>query len=493
MVLNSEFWEALTGNQRRKFAKANCEATYKKAIIFQIFAAVLAMLGVGLFLPIGDKARRYFKGYYSLREEEMPVPVKILCVLDFVFGLFASIIIMLTNKEEDYGLFENTLSRPELEAMLNEADGFEPPVGVGDDPFRIANFSDSVVRPRESKPIRKGCEKFDAVWLVVINAVTVVLFAVILALIFSSCDGGKDDEASSVPSFDNSSSQVESVVSKPTAEQFGNEVVHPTEISDGERMKVTAKSGLRLRYDPSTTKTEIIKMPYGSEVTVYNKTDETDWYFVSYEKDGTEMFGWACVKQKDDIYLVPIEDEGGASSSEAPVVSESPLTDEEIKNAIVNHVKAVNYAVNDFVGYLTIDKDEDGNPKNTLSFGDGSNLSETYIKATNASSNDDLRKYLEKYMVTSLAASKANLTEVTDTTSIPSEVAVIYNGGIYLHYSASSSELDMGSLTVLSSSAAGCAVTVTTGDDQSGTVNKLTITFQYIDDKFLVSGYEINK
>ncbi len=487
MVLNSEFWEALTGNQRRKFAKANCEATYKKAIIFQILAAMLGVLVIGLFLPIGDKARRYFKGYYSLREEEMPVSVKILCVLDFIFSLFASIVITLTAKEDDYGLFVNTLSRRKLEAMLNETDAPASAIGVGDDPFRIANFSDSVVKPRESKPVRKGCEQFDAVWLVIINVVTVILAVVIMSLIFSSCGGDKDD-ASSVPSVD-TISQVVSVDSRPTMDEFGELDKYPSIVTEGTEMKVTAQSGLKLRKDANTKGEIILVLPDAAKVTVYNMTDVKDWYFVSYEKDGSPVYGWACVKYKDEQYIVPALTESDVASSEAPVVSESTLSDDEVKSAIVNHVKAVNDVANDFVGYLKIETDEDGNPKNTVSFGTD-NLTETYIKATNASSSADLQKYLEKYMITSLASSESKLAEVTETNSVPSDKVVVYNGGIYIHYSASDAKLDMGTLTVLSSSANAYVVSVSTADDQSGDVTKLTITLQYKDNKFLVSTFK---
>ena len=110
--------------------------------MFQVFATLLGVLGIGLFLPVANNANRYWKGYYSLREEEMPVTAKIMCGINFVLGLFANIVLMLMNTKQDYGMFVNTMTRRRLEAMLNETENVAvEPADATDDPFRIGNFA----------------------------------------------------------------------------------------------------------------------------------------------------------------------------------------------------------------------------------------------------------------------------------------------------------------------------------------------------------------
>lgn len=493
MVLNSEFWEALTGNQRRKFAKANCEATYKKAIQYQIFAAVLGMLGIGLFLPIADKARRYFKGYYSLREEEMPTAVKVLCIFDFVFGLFASIVLMFTSSGDDYGLFVNTMPRRKLEAMLNETDAVPTTVGVGgDDPFRITNFSDSVLKVHEPKPARRGCENFDAVWLVAINVAVIVLFTVLFSLLFSSCSS-HDRDTDITPSVDTTSQVVSVEDPRPTVEDFGELTRYPSEIGDGVTMIVNASSGLKLRKGP-TTKDEIIaQMPHKANVKVYNFDDVDKWFFVEYIKDGTPVYGWACERSGDDHYIIPVNNsvdsssEGGDESSEAvSSVAEKTLSDAEVKKAVINHINAVNDAVNDFIGYLECNVND---TESAIVFGaDG--LDVPYYKVTNVKSASELKGYLSKYMITSLANKESEIPVVNDKNSVPEAPVVSYNGALYIMdpSNLTSTTVDTGSITVLSSSANAYVVSATAIDD-TNTVLKLTINFQYKDDKFSVVSF----
>ena len=493
MVLNSEFWEALTGNQRRKFAKANCEATYKKAIIYQILSALLGVLVIGLFLPIGDKARRYFKGYYSLREEEMPVTVKILCVLDFIFGLFASLVIMITSDEEDYGLFVNTLSRKKLEEMLNEPEAPTPVVGVGDDPFRIGNFTDPVVKKREPRPARRGCENFDAVWLVVINAVTVIIMIVVVSLIFSACSGDKGP-TSSVPSVDTVSSQVVSTVVLPSQDEMGVLNRYPKEVTLPVEMVVNTDN-LRLRKGPTTDDDVILKMPLNAKVMVYNSTEVKDWMFLAYNKSETEtVYGWACAAVGKEQYIVmPKTDSSSGAASSESAVSESSLTDDEVKAAIINHIKAVNDAENSFVGYLKLSdaKDESGNYTETLTFGSAGEPA-VYRKATNVKDTKALNEYLSKYMITSLAKEKSQLPTVTDTSETQTDKVIYYNNGdksgIYVHVEAMSyASLDASSITVLSAKANAYVVTAKANYD--GEEITYNITFQYKDGKFMVSTY----
>ncbi len=490
MVLNTEFWEALTGNQRRKFAKANCEATYKKAIIYQILAAVLGVLVVGLFLPIGDKARRYFKGYYSLREEEMPIAVKVLCVLDFVFGLFASLVLMITTEQDDYGLFVNTLSRKKLEEMLNEPESTPAVVGVGDDPFKIGSFSDPVIKKRESKPVRKGCEKFDAVWLVIINIVTVILAIVIMSLIFSSCSGDGGNTGS-VPSVDMTSSVVSTVV-LPSKEEMGELSRYPEEMTEPVEMVVNTDD-LRLRRGPTTKDEVILKMPINAKVLVYS-TEVKDWCFLAYNESADKVtYGWACSAVGKEQYIVMPKDESSSeAASSEPAVSESTLSDEEVKAAIINHVKAVNDVENSFVGYLKLSdaKDESGSFTETLTFGSAGEPA-VYRKATNVKSPDDLNKYLSAYMVTSLAREKSKLTTVSDTAETQTDKTIYFDGdknGIYVHSEAMSyAELDVGSITVLSAKANAYVVIAKANYD--GEEITYNITFQYKNDKFMISTY----
>ncbi len=493
MVLNSEFWEALTGNQRRKFAKANCEATYKKAITYQIFAAVLGMLIIGLFLPIADKARRYFKGYYSLREEEMPIAVKVLCALDYVFGLVASLIIMITSSEDDYGLFVNTLSRKTLEDMLNEPETPAAVVGVGDDPFRIGNFSDSVVRKRESKPIRKGCEKLDAIWIVVINVATVIILSVIISLVFSSFDADKVN-INSTPTVDMVSS-AESTVQLPDVEELGELTRYPADMTEPVEMMVNTED-LRLRKGPTTDDDVILKMPLKAKVLVYNSTEIKDWMFIAYIKSETEVvYGWSCSAVGNERYIVMPSAESEPTSeavSSAPVVSESTLSDDEVKKAIINHIKAVNDVENSFVGYLKLSdaQDESGFYTETITFGSAGEPA-VYRKATNVKDTTELSDYLAKYMITSLVKEKMNIATVTETTETQTDKVIYYSGdksGIYVHSEAMSyAELDVSSITVLSAKANAYVVTAKANYD--GEEITYNITFQYKDEKFMISGY----
>ncbi len=494
MVLNSEFWEALTGNQRRKFAKANCEATYKKAIIYQIIAAILGVLVIGLFLPIGDKARRYFKGYYSLREDEMPLAVKILCVLDFIFGLFASLVIMMTADEDDYGLFVNTLSRKKLEEMLNESETAAAVVGVGDDPFRIGG-AEPVLKKREPKPARRGCEKLDAAWLVVINAATVILAIAAISLIFSSCSSDNGD-VNSVPSVDITQSSQSSVV-LPTKDDFGELSRYPNQISEPIEMKVdNTDNGLRLRNGPSTDSEIILTMPNNSKLLVYSRDEVKDWYFVAYTQEGKTVYGWACAVISGEQYIFEIESSSSEQASSTASVSEATLTNDEVKAAVINHVKAVNDAENGFVGYLKLSesRDESGSLTETLSFGSAGEPA-VYIKATNAKSIADLNKYLSNYMITSLANEKSKLATVTGTAEAQTEKSIYYDdgnkSGIYVHSEATSfAGLDASSISVLSSSANAYIVTAKASFD-SEEIN-YTITFQYKDGKFMISAYTVS-
>ncbi len=495
MVLNSEFWEALTGNQRRKFAKANCEATYKNAILYQILAAVLGMLVVGLFLPIGDKARRYFKGYYSLREEEMPVTVKILCVMDFVFGLFASLVIMITADDDDYGLFVNTLSRSRLEEMLNEPEVSQAAVGVSGDPFRITNFSDPALKKREPKPARRGCEKFDALWLIVINIATVILFIVFYSLI-AGAFGGDDSEGSKVPSVD-ITSQVVSVIELPSKEDFGELSRYPESVEEPVEMLVNTDK-LRLRKGPTTNDDKLLEMPLNARIKVYNSTEVKDWYFIAYNKSKTEVvYGWACAVSGNDKYIIPIaEEESSEAVSSEPTVSESTLSDEEVKAAIINHINAINDVENAFVGYLKLSEAnlDTSTPAETLEFGTVGDVA-VYRKATNVKTPDELNTYLSKYMITSLAKEKSTLPVATDKSVTQTDKTIYYDNddgrGIYVHSEAMSyAELDASSISVLSAKANAYVVTATAKDgDEAFNYN---ITFQYKDGKFMVSTYTVS-
>ena len=488
MVLNSEFWDALTGNQRRKFAKANCEATYKKAIQFQIISAVLGMRVVGLFLPIANKSSRYWKGYYSLREEEMPFAAKVLCALNFIFGLFANIVLMIASSGEDYGMFVNTMSRRKLEAMLNETDNVPVTVGVrGDDPFRIGNMSDSVLKVHEPKPARRGCENVSPSWLVAIDIAVIAVFTVAFALIFSSC-GKSNDIPEDVSSAD--SSETVSEDTRPNIEDFGELSVYPQTIGDGVTMRVNSSSGLNLRKGPTTKDEVITKMPDKTEIKVYNYEDVDNWYFVEYTAEGQKMYGWACAKSGDDWYIVTVDNSGGDDTADASSQADSSAAENlfsaaDLKKQVVNLIKAVNDAANDFVGYLECNNED---TDSAVFFGSDS-IGEYYYKVTNAKTSADLKTYLSKYMITSLVNKESEIPAVTDTGSVPESPVVSYNGALYISATASvASKVDISTLTVLSSNPTAYVVSVMAMDDENNET-KFTINFQYKDEKFTVTSF----
>ena len=63
-------------------------------------------------------------------------------------------------------------------------------------------------------------------------------------------------------------------------------------------MYVIAKSGLRLRVDPSLNAEQIVLMPYGSSVYVFN-ADNPEWYFVQYNANGNTYEGWCSREYLD--------------------------------------------------------------------------------------------------------------------------------------------------------------------------------------------------
>ncbi len=489
MVLNNEFWEALSGNQRRLFAKANCEATYKKAIIFQILATFLGMLGIGLFLPIANKANSYWKGYYSLREVQMPISVKIMCGINFVLGLVANIVFIVMGQTDDYGMFVNTLTRRELESMLQEP---APVATVGansDDPFRISNIAPPKAA-KVTRPIRKGCENFPEWLLLIINIAIIIVFIIIYSLLLPSAksnnnnnDNGKTPSSSTI---DTSSAVVSSI---PEQNQFGDITRMPTDWSKNISMQINSNTGLRLRKGPSSRDEIITTMSDKSVVTVMNNSDVTDWCFVSYKKGSKVYYGWACAKMGEDQYL--IETTSSSTQSETSSTDSSKLlTTQQLKELSAAHIQAILDVENGFVGYVTCNnKDTD----NAIYFGDD-NTKERYFLATNVKNMSDFNSYLSKYMLPAQANNVIQKSDfiatAEDTTSVPDKPIVLYNGAIYVAASAGSNyTLDQGTFSVLSSSEESYIVTVSAKDDEDNP-KKFTINFQYIDQKLAVTSYK---
>lgn len=63
-------------------------------------------------------------------------------------------------------------------------------------------------------------------------------------------------------------------------------------------MYVIAKSGLRLRTEPNLNAEQIVLMPYGSSVYVFN-ADNPEWYFVQYNANGNTYEGWCSREYLD--------------------------------------------------------------------------------------------------------------------------------------------------------------------------------------------------
>lgn len=485
MILNSEFWEALTGAQRRRFAKANCEATYKKALMFQIFATLLGVLGIGLFLPVANNANRYWKGYYSLREEEMPVTAKIMCGINFVLGLFANIVLMLMNTKQDYGMFVNTMTRRRLEAMLNETENVAvEPADATDDPFRIGNFA-TPQKVIESRPIRTGCENIPSVALLGGTAVVIALAVVLFSLLFSSCDGNNEGDGSSNSSDLSSTSSVSSTITK---DQFGELTVYPSTWDSDIAMQITATDGLKLRKGP-TTKDEIItKMADKAEVTVLNYGEYEDWYFVAYKQGTKTLYGWACSRIGDEVYITPLDNSTAEDIEETSSVDPAKLlTKAQLKEMAASHIQAVVDIENDFVSYVQYDN-ADGDK--SVVFGNDSVLMRYYY-VTNVKTSTDIRAYLDKYLVSAQAAKYATIETVLEENkaTVPESQVVAYNGSVYVSEAAFVDiQIDMNTFEILSSSEKSYVTTVSGVSDDKNIV-KFTINFQYVDEVLLVTSY----
>jgi len=486
MVLNTEFWEALTGAQRRRFAKANCEATYKKALMYQIFATLLGAIGIGLFLPVADTTNRYWKGYHSLREEEMPIAVKIMSGINFVLGLFANIVILLMNRKEDYGMFVNTLTRRRLEAMLNETEKMAATSNETDDPFRIGNFATEKVI--ETRPMRQGCENFPSAAILAISVAIIVVVIVLFSLLFSGCsgqgnkaDGSADD--SSVPSSSDVSSEL-------TKEQFGELTVYPNKWDSNVSMQITATDGLKLRKGPTTKDDIITKMTDKSEIVVLNYDEYENWYFVAYTQGGKTLYGWACARSGEDVYISPIsngENIEDTSSAEGSEDAKNLLTKAQLKEMAAPHIQAVVDVENGFVSYVKCDNTD---MDKAVFFGDDS-VGVNYFKVTNAANSTDIKDYLNKYFVSVQATKHSGIEVVADDQkdSVPENPVVSYNGALYVSgISEIDIEIDMNTFEVLSSSEKSYVTTVS-GVSGDKNIVKFTINFQYVDEILLVTSY----
>jgi len=488
MILNSGFWEALTGAQRRRFAKANCEATYKKAITYQLFATLLGVIGVGLFLPIADTANRYWKGYHSLREEEIPMATKVMCGVNFVLGLFANIVIMLMKRKADYGMFVNTMSRRRLEAMLNETENI--PVSdtkLNDDPFRIGNFS-SQEQVIETRPVRKGCENIPSVVLLAASVVIIVIAFVLFSMLFSGCSSAGNDKDSGSNS--STPSSQEPVSSELTKEQFGELTVYPTKWSSDITMQVTATDGLKLRKGPTTKDDIITKMADKAEVIVLNYDEYDNWYFVSYTQGGKTLYGWACARVGEDVYISPLSNGDVAdetSSDVSSVDSENLLSKSELKELAAAHIQAVVDVENGFVSYVKCDNTD----KDKAVFFGTDSVGVDYYLVTNAANTTDIQSYLSKYFVSAQASKHSAIEVVTEENkgSVPEGAVVSYNGSLYVSsISFVDIEIDMNTFEVLSSSEKSYVTTVSGVSDEKNIV-KFTINFQYVDGVLLVTSY----
>ncbi len=491
MILNSEFWEALTGAQRRRFAKANCEATYKKSILYQVLATILGILGIGLFLPVANKASKYWKGYYSLREENMPVAVTIMCGINFVLGLFANVVLMFLNTKPDYGMFVNTLSRRRLEAMLNEPenDTSVNAHSVTDDPFRIANFT-TAQKPIETRPVPKGCEKFPSAAMLAVCVGIIVLGIVIFSLLFSSCSG--DDVKGNYSS--GSSSDISSQAptsSALTKEDFGELDKYPSSWSGNTTMQVKANDFLSLRSAPESSSKRIAKMPTNTVVTVLNSSDKKDWCFVAYKTQDKTLYGWACTGIGDTVYLVPYTE---PESSESGSVDPSKLfTKDQLKEMAAAHIQAIVDAENGFVSYVEFAKTEEDIPdeNKAVVFGTDGDSSKYYL-VTNAANSAAIKSYLDKYLIGPLATSKSNIEVVAEDKKdvLPESPVVSFNGSLYVSNEASVDiVIKMDTFEVLSYSEKSYVVSVSGISDDKDIV-KFNINLQYVDEVLLVSSYK---
>ncbi len=490
MILNSEFWEALTGAQRRRFAKANCEATYKKAIIFQVFATILGVLCIGLFLPVANKASKYWKGYYSLREENMPLAVKVMCGINFILGLFANVVLMFLESKTDYGMFVNTLSRRRLEAMLNEPETASVAAqGVGDDPFRIANFT-SAEKPVETRPVPKGCEKFPSAAMLAVSVAIIVVAFVIFSLLFSSCSG---DEVTGGTSSNNSSdvSSQASTSSTLTKYDLGELDVYPSSWYGTDKMQVKVNDYLSLRTAPKSSAKLLAKMSNDTVVTVLNSSDKDGWCFVEYKSGDKTVYGWACSSIGDKVYLVPYTD---SASSDAGSVDPSKLfTKNQLKEMAAAHIQAIVDAENGFVSYVEFAQTEEGIPdeNKAVVFGtDGDNCK--YYLVTNAANSAAIKSYLDKYLIGPLATTKSQIEVVADDKKdvLPESPVVSFNGSLYVSNEAFIDiEIKMDTFEVLSSSEKSYVVTVS-GVDAQNDIVKFNINLQYVDEVLLVSSYK---
>ena len=486
MVLNTEFWEALTGAQRRRFAKANCEATYKKAIMYQILATLLGAIGIGLFLPVADTANRYWKGYHSLREEEMPVSVKIMSGINFVLGLFANVVILLMHRKEDYGMFVNTLTRRRLEAMLNETENVAVSTNESDDPFRIGNFATEKVI--ETRPMRQGCENFPSAAMLAISVAIIVGVIVLFSMLFSGSSGNDSNEDGSNNGSSNpSSSDVSSAITK---EQFGELTVYPNKWDSDVSMQITATDGLKLRKGPTTKDDIITKMADRSEIVVLNYDEYENWYFVSYTQGGKTLYGWACARSGEDVYISPMsngDDVEDTSSTESSEDAKNLLTKAQLKEMAASHIQAVIDVENDFVSYVKCDNTD---MSSAVFFGDDS-VGVNYFKVTNVANSADIKDYLNKYFVSVQATKHSGIEVVNDDqkSSVPENPVVSYNGALYVSsISEIDIEIDMNTFEVLSSSEKSYVTTVS-GVSGDKNIVKFTINFQYVDEVLLVTSY----
>ena len=485
MILNTAFWDALSVAQRRRFAKSNCEATYKKALIYQIIATLLGAIGVGLFLPIADTANRYWKGYYSLREEQVPVTIKILMGINFILGLFANIVILLIKRKEDYGMFVNTLTRRELETMLNETENVSVEPVVNDDPFRIGNFTTEKVI--ETRPVRHGCENIPTAAVLVVCIAIIVVFIVVFSSVFSKIGGnGKDQHADVNSGSDQSQSSVSDAITK---EQLGELAVYPKTWDSNVTMQVTAADGLKLRKGPTTKDDIIMKMDDNALIDVLNYDEYDNWYFVAYKKADKTYYGWACARAGEDVYISPMSNGEGESATDpdSSENAENLLDKGQLKELAASHIQAVVDIENDFVSYVQCDNTDMGS---AVFFGDDS-VGVRYYLVKNVADSSAIKEYLNKYFVSVQSSKYSEIEVVSDEqkSSVPESPVVSYNGALYVsEISEIDIEIDMNTFEVLSSSEKSYVTTVS-GVNSTNNIVKFTINFQYVDEVLLVTSY----
>lgn len=479
MVLKKEFWDSLTDNQKEKFSDKNSDPTYKKAVMYQVFSAILFMFGIGLFLPVAHTATEYWKGYCSLTQKKRSGVINALCVLNVLFGLLANVVIAAAQKDYGYGEFINTMSRRQLEIMLEQT---RAQMG-DDDPFRIANFSGE-------SDTDEGTEKSNAIApgaVLAVNVLTVVLLAAMwtaLIVVMGSNKAAKAPAASAPSSSSSQASSSSSSASLKISDITGVDVL-PESLEKGSTKYVgNTGGGLNLRKGPATKYEKIVNIPAGSKITLYNDTDNNQWSFIGYKKSGKTYYGWVSndyIVDKDGSSASSAESSSAASSAESS--SGTSMTADEFKSKAAKHFKALEAVYNDFVGYLTYTDSE----KSAVSFG-SYNLVNRYYLVTNASSNKDLSKYLQNYMITSLADKKCDVEEVKSNESIPDSPVVIYNGKMYISESAEMvATLDTSTLKIESSTDTTYVVTLSSSDGK-----KFSVKFQNIDNKLMITSYSVS-